>query len=286
MSSFSLHSAAVLALQAAIGLSAAGCVDIAAGEAQFVDTIEKRFAVSGTPILMVGTFDGSVEVSTWDRSEVLVTIERRAASREEADRMLITAEQSGDEIRVQVKSARPDGGFHFNFGSFNARVVVNVPTKARIDASTGDGRVYVRDVEGDLVARTGDGSIHLERVNGAIEASSGDGSITVDGQIQRLKARSGDGRVRVHAVGAAPTGDWSLSTGDGSVVLEVPDGFGAELDARTGDGHVEVQDVQFDRTSEERSRRVARGRIGNGGSKVTIRSGDGSIVVRRAGATD
>jgi hypothetical protein len=208
MSSFSLHSAAVLALQAAIGLSAAGCVDIAAGEAQFVDTIEKRFAVSGTPILMVGTFDGSVEVSTWDRSEVLVTIERRAASREEADRMLITAEQSGDEIRVQVKSARPDGGFHFNFGSFNARVVVNVPTKARIDASTGDGRVYVRDVEGDLVARTGDGSIHLERVNGAIEASSGDGSITVDGQIQRLKARSGDGRVRVHAVGAAP--DWRL----------------------------------------------------------------------------
>ena len=141
----------------------------------------------------------------------------------------------------------------------------------------------MRDVEGDLVARTGDGSIRLERVNGAIEASSGDGSISVDGQIRQLKARSGDGRVHVHAVGTAPAGDWSLSTGDGSVLLEVPEGFGAELDATTGDGHVDVRDVQFDRTSGERNRSVVRGRIGNGGSKITIRSGDGSIVVRRAG---
>jgi len=284
MSSFSLRGAAVLTLQAAIGLSAAGCVDISAGEAKFVDTIEKRFSVSGTPTLTVGTFDGSVEVSTWDRPEVLVTIERRASSREEADRMRVTAEQNGDDIVVEVKAAHHDG-FHFNFGAFNARVVVNVPTKARIEASTGDGRVSVRDVEGDLVARTGDGSIRLEHVNGAIEASSGDGSITVDGQIHRLNARSGDGRVHVHAVGTASTGDWSLATGDGSVVLEVPDGFGAELDATTGDGRVEVRDVQFDRTSEDQSRRVARGRIGNGGSKITIRSGDGTIVVRRAGAS-
>ena len=283
MSSFSLRSVAVVTFQAALGLSVAGCVDIAAGEAQFIDTVEKRFSVSGAPTLTVGTFDGSVEVSTWDRPEVLVTIERRAMSREDADRMLITAEQSGDDILVQVKASHP-GGFHINFGSFNARVVVNVPAKARIEASTGDGRVSVRDVEGDLVARTGDGSIRLEHVNGAIEASSGDGSITVDGQIRQLKARSGDGRVHVHAVGTAPTGDWSLSTGDGSVVLEVPDGFGAELDATTGDGHIDVRDVQFDRTSGERSRSV-RGRIGNGGSKVTIRSGDGSIVVRRAGPT-
>jgi len=284
MSSFSLSGAAALTLQAALGLSVAGCVDIAAGEAQFIDTVEKRFSVSGAPTLTVGTFDGSVEVSTWDRPEVLVTIERRAMSREDADRMLITAQQSGDDIQVQVKASHP-GGFHINFGSFNARVVVNVPTKARIEASTGDGRVSVRDVEGDLVARTGDGSIRLEHVNGAIEASSGDGSITVDGQIRQLKARSGDGRVHVHAVGTAPTGDWSLSTGDGSVVLEVPDGFGAELDATTGDGHVDVRDVQFDRTSSGERSRSVRGRIGNGGSKITIRSGDGSIVVRRAGPT-
>jgi len=90
-----------------------------------------------------------------------------------------------------------------------------------------------------------------------------------------LRARSGDGRVRVQASGSAPTGDWSLATGDGSVLLEVPAGFGAELDARTGDGRVEVRDVDFERESGEHSRTSAKGRIGSGGPKVTIRSGDG-----------
>jgi len=283
MSSFSLHGAAAFTLQAALGLSAAGCVDISAGDAQIVDTTEKRFAVSGAPAVTLGTFDGSVEVSTWDRPEVLVTIERRAMSRDELERMVVTTDQSGDAISVQVKAAR-SGGFHVNFGSFNARLVVSVPAKARIDASTGDGRVTVREVEGDLRAHTGDGSIHLERVNGAIDASSGDGSISIDGQIRELRARSGDGRVRVQASGPAPAGDWSLATGDGSVILEVPAGFGAELDARTGDGRVDVRDVEFEREPGEHDRRVARGRIGSGGSKISIRSGDGPIVVRRVGA--
>jgi len=275
----SRRGAAVLSL-GLLGSAAAGCVDISAGNAQYVDTIEKRFSVSGVPTVKLGTFDGSVEVSTWDRPEVVVTIERRAASRDEAERMLITAEQTGDTVAVDVKEER-NGGFHINFGSHGARLIVNVPARATINAATGDGRVIVRDVEGDLSARTGDGSIRLEHVNGIVDARSGDGSITIDGQIRGLHARSGDGRVRVQASATTTTADWSLATGDGSVVLEVPDGFGAELDATTGDGRVEVEDLAFERTTGESSRRIARGRLGNGGPKITIRSGDGSITVRR-----
>lgn len=277
----SLHGAAVFSLYALLGSAVAGCVDISAGNAQFIDTVEKHFSVSGAPRVKLGTFDGSVEVSTWDRPEVQITIERRAASRDEAERMIVNAEQTGDSIVVEVKEAH-SGGFHFNFGSYGASLIVNVPARATIEAATGDGRVIVRDVEGDLSARTGDGAIRLEHVNGAIDARSGDGSITIEGQIRRLNARSGDGRVRVQTSGSSTAEEWSLATGDGSVVLEVPDGFGAELDATTGDGHVDVRDLPFERTSSDRSRTVARGRLGNGGPTIRIRSGDGSITVRRS----
>jgi hypothetical protein len=279
--SLSIRCAAGFAFSVFLGIPAAGCVDISAGNAQFIDTIEKRFAVSGTPTLKVGTFDGSVEVNTWDRPEVFVSIERHALSRDEADQMVITTDQRGDEVSVEVRENRP-GGFHLRFGSFYARVTITVPAKATVDAATGDGRVIVRDVAGNLNVRTGDGSIRLERINGSIDASTGDGSIDIDGAIQQLRARSGDGRVRVHAANTAATADWSLSTGDGSVTLEVPDGFGAELDATTGDGRVNVHDVAFSGEMSDHRRNVARGRIGNGGSRITIRSGDGSITVRRA----
>lgn len=261
--------------------SAPACVDISAGEARFIDTIEKRFTVSGAPSLVVSTFDGSVEVSTWDRPEVLVVIEKHAADKAAADRMIVTTDQNGDAVSVRVTEPG-DGGLHVNFGTHTARITVTVPVKARVEALTGDGRVLVREVEGDLRVRTGDGSIHLEGVNGSVDATSGDGSIDIDGAVRQLSARSGDGRVRVRAT-SAPGADWTLTTGDGSVLLEVPEGFGAELDAATGDGRVQVRDVPFGSESGN-DRSVARGRLGTGGPTISIRSGDGVITIRRAGA--
>lgn len=270
---------ALLALPALLCVPTMGCADISAGQARYVDTVEKRFSVAGSPFVKVGTFDGSVDVTTWDRPEVLVVIEKHAIDKAAADRMIVTAEQNGDAINVDVRQER-DGGLHLDFGSHTARVTLTVPARTRIEAATGDGRVNVRDVIGDVSVRTGDGAIRLENVSGAVDARSGDGSIEVEGELRGLKARSGDGRVLVHTAGSGPTSDWSLSTGDGSVVLEVADGFGAELDATTGDGRVDVRGVPFSGSSHNRG--VARGRIGNGGGKITIRSGDGSIVVRAA----
>jgi hypothetical protein len=90
-------------LPAVLTISVAGCVDITAGDARFIDTVEKRFAVSGAPALEVSTFDGSVDVSTWDRPEVLVIIEKHALDKAEAVRMTVTTDQHGDVIRVTVQ---------------------------------------------------------------------------------------------------------------------------------------------------------------------------------------
>lgn len=270
-----------LALTGLIAAVSTGCVDIAAGEIGAVETVEKRFTVSGAPQVTLGTFDGRIEVTTWNRPEVVVVIEKHALDQEEADRMVVSTDQNGDAVKVEVR--QKDGWSHMHFGPRGAFLRVTVPEKAQIDAQTGDGRITVDGVDGDLRAHTGDGSIHLTRVNGAVDAKSGDGSIEVDGTIRKLDVRSGDGRVRVRAQGASPAADWSMSTGDGSVVLEVPDGFGAELDASTGDGRVRVSDVAFTGDNDGRHRQRAQGRIGQGGPRITIRSGDGSISVRRSG---
>lgn len=68
-------------LPAVLTISAAGCVDITAGEARFIDTVERRFTVTGAPALDISTFDGSVDVGTWDRPEVLVVIEKHAVDK-------------------------------------------------------------------------------------------------------------------------------------------------------------------------------------------------------------
>ncbi len=277
----------VALLMSAFALSGTvACVQIDAGESRYVDTVEKQFAVSGPPTVKLSTFDGSIEVDTWDRSDVKVTIERRAVDKSAAETMHITAVQDGDAVEVSVRRDRPQstGGLNITIGSYSAHLKVTVPVKARIEAGTGDGRVSVRRLNGDISVRTGDGSIALTDVAGAVDVASGDGSIQIEGVLTRVNSRSGDGRVSVRAAaGTVPTGEWSISTGDGAVSLELPDGFNANLDATTGDGRVMVN-VPFTSDAESDRRRSAQGRIGSGGPTLRVRSGDGVILIKQAGS--
>src|SRR5262249_17873746 len=101
--------------------------------------------------------------------------------------------------------------------------------------------------------------------------------------ITRLRAKTGDGSVTIRAyAGSAAEGDWDIVTGDGSVIVELPDGFNAELDAHTGDGSIGLNDITVSNVSGKIARNNVRGRLGSGGANVRIRTGDGSITLRRA----
>jgi hypothetical protein len=65
------------------------------------------------------------------------------------------------------------------------------------------------------------------------------------------------------------------------VSLAVPDGFGAELDAHTGDGRINLEEITLSNVSGALGRQTVKGRLGAGGRSVRVRTGDGSITLRR-----
>ena len=145
------------------------------------------------------------------------------------------------------------------------------------------GSIDVERVTGRVELRSGDGSIHARDLAGDVTVQTGDGSITLDGKFAGLRARSGDGSVKIHAApGTGASGDWEITTGDGSITLEIPEGFNGELDAHTGDGRVHVEDVTLSDVTGELRRNAVRGRLGSGGRAVRLRTGDGSITLRRS----
>lgn len=282
----------------ALALASTGCVDIVAGGGiGYVEREEKRFPMSGRPDVIVSTFDGSIEVRPWDRPDVLVEIEKYALDRDMVGDIEVLSEQSGNRVTVEVRLKRTRHGWGINRG---ARLIVSMPEAADLQATSGDGSIDVehvagrlelrsgdgsirgRALSGDIRAQTGDGSIRLSEIDGRLNAGTGDGSIVASGRLSALRARSGDGSVRIHAeTGSAASEDWDVSTGDGSVTIDLPDRFDAELDAHTADGRVSVSDRSFSEAS-ERSRRSLRARLGAGGRSVRVRSGDGSIRLGRS----
>ncbi len=292
----SLGAVAVLALLVA----GPACVVIGGNQARYVEREDKRFAVTGKPDVSLSTFDGPIEIRVSDRPEVLVTIEKRAWNKKAAAGMDVRTEQDGNHIVVDVRLPKAAHVFAFGFSSASAKLIVTMPASADVHATSGDGSIDVervngaldlrsgdgsihgRNLTGDVTLHTGDGSIKLEQIAGTLDADTGDGSITVDGALKGLRARSGDGNVTIRAAaGSATDADWSITTGDGSVVLELVDGFGAELDAHTGDGAIAMRDVTLSNVSGQIGKSSVRGRLGEGGRVVKIRTGDGSITLRR-----
>jgi DUF4097 and DUF4098 domain-containing protein YvlB len=274
------------------------CVVSVDSQAQIVRE-EKRFTVRGVPDVKLTTFDGAIELHASDRDEVVVEIEKRAATKEAVDALEVTATQEGSRIEVDVKHPRSES-FSMGFNhSASARLIVSVPRRAnvaartgdgsirldglngRLELRTGDGSIRVADASGDLRLHTGDGSITVERAEGSLDLDTGDGGVNVSGKLSAVKMHTGDGSIVYRAESGTVMSDaWDITTGDGGIALYLPSDFDAELDARTGDGSIsnDLSIAASDTTGEQR--RALRGRLGSGGKTLRLRTGDGAIKLR------
>ena len=266
-------------------LAAPGCVDIVGADLnKFVERDEKHFAVSGKPEVTLTTFDGSIEVRPWDKPDVQVVIEKRGRDHDDVSEIQVKAEQQGNRVEISVvEPKREHSGFNLHFHNRSARLIVSVPASSDVTAKSGDGSIDIEGVNGHAQLRSGDGSIRARMLNGDVDANTGDGSIKLDGKLTAVRVHTGDGSVTVRAdAGSSAGGDWDIVTGDGSVTIEVPDGFGAELDAHTGDGGIRMRDLTLSNVTGNVGKNTLRGRLGDGGRAVRVRTGDGSITIRKS----
>src|SRR5262245_50857023 len=248
---------------------------------------EKRFTVTGDPQLQLKTFDGSIRLKSWDRKEVLVEIERRGPDEATAKAYVVNASQDGNKIIVDVPRPASQGNVvHIGtLGSHSVSLTVTAPRRMTLDArsgdgsieaddlagtidiNTGDGSIRISRIDGVLKARTGDGSMQISDAAGRVEAESGDGSINVEGKFELLDVKSGDGSVHVRAEdGSAVKSDWSITTGDGSIAVDLPSNIDAELDAHSNDGRVRADGFSgLTTSSRDDDSGSLRGRLGDGG---------------------
>lgn len=293
----------VLCLIAAVSASASACTIDVQGESTAVVQEQRRIAVTVTPNLTVRSFNGSIELRGWDRDEILVDIEKRAATEADANDIRVdVTEGDGGDVLVEARPRNRDGFFeHFGQPSPRVRLLLSVPRRlnveartgdgailarelnGRIEFSTGDGSIRLQDIQGRMTFRTGDGAVTANELQGSVTVSTGDGSVLLSGLLNELEARTGDGAIDVNVLpGSEMKGSWRLSTGDGGVKILLPQDFNADIEATTGDGGIATTGVAVASRPggrEERRRREVRGRVGKGGEMLTVRTGDGPVDI-------
>lgn len=200
------------------------------------------------------------------------------------------------ELHLAVGTAEATGVEGSLLVDTHAADVTAEDVRGTLEVDVGSGSVRVRGVEGDVLVDTGSGRVETTDVQGErLGVDTGSGSVSGRRiRVRDLHVDTGSGRVRLSDVAAGrawvDTGSGSVrmeltaesdallvDTGSGGVELTFPDGMGAELELKTGSGGI---DVDLPVTDARRGRGYFRGRVGDGGARVRVETGSGSVRVR------
>jgi DUF4097 and DUF4098 domain-containing protein YvlB len=242
------------------------------------DDWSKTYKITGQPDLHVETSDANLRVDTWDQNTIEIHVNSRRYKIGDGG-IKIIEHQTGDSVDLELRY--PHHIFSIEFGSNRVDVDIHMPREGRVKLHTGDGAIELANLKGDMDVESGDGHQEIDSVDGKLHAHTGDGHIRATGRFDSLDLSTGDGRIEARALpGSAMNSSWTLHSGDGSVSLQLPDNFAADIDLHTGDGHINL-DIPV--TVEGRvGEKDIRGKMNGGGNLLTVHTGDGSIEIQKS----
>lgn len=252
---------------------------LAAAFPAHADEWSKTYNLTGKPDLRVETSDANIRVTTWDQNTIEAKVITTRYKIGEGG-IRIDEHQNGDSVEIEVRY--PQHSFTIDWGQHRVDIIIQMPREGRVNLRTGDGKIELSGLKGEMDLHSGDGSENLDGVDGKLRASTGDGHIRADGRFDGLDLKTGDGHIEARAtVGSTLAAGWRLETGDGNVTLDIPGNTPADVDLHTSDGHI---DLDMPVTTEGKIREnEIRGKLnGGGGGLLTIRTGDGSIHLRKS----
>ena len=281
------------------------------------EKLNHRFSAQPGGAVVVEVDFGSVEVSTNGTSEVVVDVWRKIGRRKKADEAAFLRDnpvefaQDGNTVTIRSHGKSKWSWSWSGRNQNEAKYTITVPAQFNARLKTGGGGVHVVDLTGDVKAHTGGGGLSFARLHGALDGETGGGSVSAGSCEGALNFRSGGGGIEVtdgsgSLSGATGGGSVSVrrfqgpahvtsggggvtiervegavnaSTGSGGISVTVPGTAAFNLDAKTSGGTVST-DLPVTVVGKVEHGRL-QGPVNGGGKLVQLRSGGGSIQLKK-----
>jgi hypothetical protein len=296
-----------------VALFLAGCDDIdlnLGGSDRYREDFHSSFPLPAGGSLRLENFNGSVEISGWDKNTVDIDGTKYASTEYRLKEMKIDIVPSANSISIRTLPPLD------HRGNAGARYTIHVPRKMElIGIASSNGAIRVEDVQGNAHLRTSNGAVHANRLTGSLEVQTSNGTVEVsdiagdttlhssNGTIRaevrkgRFGATTSNGSITVHLMESdsspvrleSSNGHIELtmdaerevraSTSNSSITVRMPSAAGANVSARTSNSSITCD---FDVSMHgEISKHRLEGTIGKGGPLLDLGTSNGSIKILR-----
>lgn len=233
------------------------------------ETIEATHAVTADASFSLENINGSVEVGTWDRSEIRVVAVKKARTQEDLDAIEVKITADDASVAVKTKYNRKDGSWFRRWtNSGDVTYTVTVPAGASL-----------RNV------RTVNGSVSVEDVGGRVDVATVNGSIDTVGLRNNAKLETVNGSVKARFAAVSAEQSIEIGSVNGRSEIVLPENADCGIKARTANGRIRTDfDLHVDKRKYGPGSRL-NGRLGEGTASVDISTVNGAIRVSKASET-
>lgn len=290
--------------------------------------ITKTYDMKSGGSLNVENEAGSVRITGWNSDKMEINIRKRGRW----DDFEVLVDKRGDRFYIELEYPERDWDDRWYGRNNNTSVFldIHVPSRTKLDlhslnggievekidsfveADAVNGGVEIRDINGDVDGESANGSVEVYNVTGRVHAHSANGTVIVrntgdidansgNGRVNvystngcNVKANSGNGSVEVELERVDPGGRYDLSSGNGSVRIQIPHDARADITARVKPRRLHSDFDIFERYDDRYNRsrrrsyyryddatRTFRGTLNGGGGRIHLSVSQGSVDIRR-----
>lgn len=213
---------------------------------------------TGDVVSMEGLRNGGVQVTGWDRGDIVVKTRIRAQARSQSE-----AKEIASQIRTVISGSTitVDGPNNNDENQWSASLVASVPMKSNLRIETRNGPVSVSQVRGDINVQTRNGPLALYDLGGTVTARTTNGPLSISLSGNRWEGGGLDAR-----------------TTNGPLTISVPENYSAHLETGTTNGPVSLG---FPVTVQGRINRDISTDLGSGGATIRATTTNGPLTLRR-----
>lgn len=225
--------------------------------ATYAESKEQHLAAAAMESIDPGA-NGSVRVEGWNQSDVLVKACVRTAADTESEAQALVSQVSIAQGPGQIEPNGPSRNEHLHW---DVSYEVFVPNSSNLNLNAHNGSIRVETVRGEIRFHTVNGSVHLTDVGGSVDGSTVNGSLDID---LTGNAWNGSGL--------------RAETTNGSVKLNLPEHYSAQVEASTVNGRVRVD---FPVTISGDIGKTMSFQLGSGGPVIQAKTVNGSVRIGR-----